>query len=84
MKSIPKVTLQNNTENVLHQKIDKNPENACTFDLLILKKPKFFVEEPECIQVDLQMLLDSCEDCKHFADISKKAYKLRNVLPCAY
>jgi hypothetical protein len=30
------------------------------------------------------MLLDSYEDCKIFVDISKKAYNLQNILPCAY
>lgn len=42
LKSIPKVTLQNSIENMLNQKkIDKNPENACSFYWLTFYRKKF-------------------------------------------
>ncbi|XP_054717345.1 zinc finger MYM-type protein 1-like [Uloborus diversus] len=61
--------------------------NNCSIEAItsiVESYPELFPKDIECLHVELQMLLDASESCLSFVDISKMAFKLRNVLPSAY
>lgn len=46
--------------------------------------PELNQEDAESVTAELEILLDACQDCNNFQDISLTASTLKNVLPQAY
>lgn len=64
--------------------MDKKNITFGSIESVVQSQPEFFREEPECLLAELRILVDSCKDCENFSDISKVAFKLKNVIPLAF